>query len=144
MELVGADDAAAMILWTRLFMMSQGYNVCSNILYQENKSVILLKTNGKKSSGKRTCALDIRYFFLADQAKKGNLSVEYCPTLEMIGDYMSKPLQGKLFVKFKSLTMGSEMVPPVKVKAGRSVLDEVQTKSNRVMDLKSKEGSTCN
>lgn len=119
-ELVGADDAATMVLWTRLFMLSQGYNVRSNIVYQDNKSAILLETNGKKSSGKRTRALNIRYFFLADQVKKGNLSVEYCPSLEIIGDYMSKPLQGKLFVKFKSQIMGSEVVPPVNVKAGRS------------------------
>ena len=80
-ELVGADDAATMVLWTRLFMLSQGYNVHSNIVYQDNKSAILLETNGKKSSGKRTRALNIRYFFLADQVEKGNLSVEYCPTL---------------------------------------------------------------
>jgi hypothetical protein len=93
-----------------------------------------LETNGKKSSGKRTRALNIRYFFLADQVEKGNLSVEYCPTLEMIGDYMSKPLQGKLFVKFKSQIMGSEVVPPVNVKAGRSVLEDVQTDS--VVDSK--------
>jgi hypothetical protein len=99
-ELLGADDATTMILWTHLFMMAQGYSVRANIVYQDNKSAILLETNGKKSSGKRTRSLNIRYFFLADQADKGNLSVEYCPTLEMIGDYMSKPLQGKLFVKF--------------------------------------------
>jgi hypothetical protein len=51
---------------------------------------------------------------------------------------MSKPLQGKLFVKFKSSIMGSEVVPPVNVKDGRSVLDDIQTESNRVMhaDLK--------
>jgi hypothetical protein len=86
-ELVGVDDAATMILLTRLFMMTQGYSVCSSIVYQHIKSAVLLETNGKKSLGKRTLALNIHYFFLADQAKKGILSVEYCPTLEKIGDY---------------------------------------------------------
>ena len=128
-ELVGADDAATMILWTRLFLLAQGCEVRENILYQDNKSAILLETNGKKSSGRRTRALNIRYFFLADQVEKGNLEVEYCPTLEMIGDYMSKPLQGKLFLKLKDQIMGSEVVPPVNVKAGRSVLEDVQTDS---------------
>jgi hypothetical protein len=55
-ELVGADDAATMILWTKLFMEAQGYTIKSNILYQDNKSAILLETNGKKSSSKRTRA----------------------------------------------------------------------------------------
>ena len=105
-ELVGADDMSTLILWTRLFMEAQGYPIKKNILYQDNKSTILLETNGKRSSSKRTRAINIRYFFLTDQIEKGNLHVEYCPTTEMIGDYMSKPLQGKLFQKFKKKIMG--------------------------------------
>ncbi len=105
-ELVGADDVATMILWTKLFMEAQGYKIEKNILYQDNKSIILLENNGKRSSSKRTRAFNIRYFFLTDQIEKGNLSIEYCPTTEMIGDFMSKPLQGKLFQKFKKQIMG--------------------------------------
>ena len=107
-ELVGADDGATMILWTKLFMEAQGYEITHNILYQDNKSAILLETNGKKSSSKslRTRALNIRYFFLADQVAKENLEIEYMSTTEMWGDYMSKPLQGKLFKQFKLLIMG--------------------------------------
>jgi hypothetical protein len=107
-ELVGPDDLSTLILWTRLFMMCQGYNIDKNILFQDNKSTILLEENGKKSSSKRTRALNIRYFFLTDQIQKGNLIVEYCPTTEMIADYFSKPLQGKLFQKFKNSIMGHE------------------------------------
>jgi hypothetical protein len=99
-ELVGADDLSVMILWTKLFMEEQGYKIVQNILCQDNKSTILLEENGKRSSSKRTRALNIRYFFLTDQVEKGNLSIEYCPTGDMIGDFMSKPLQGKLFKKF--------------------------------------------
>jgi hypothetical protein len=105
-ELVGADDLSTMILWTKLFMKAQGYEIKKNILYQDNKSAILLETNGKKSSSKRTRALNIRSFFLTDQIEKGNVTVEYCPTLEMIGDYMTKPLQRKLFEKFRKEIMG--------------------------------------
>ena len=53
-ELVGADDMSVMILWTRLFMEAQGYEIRKNILYQDNKSAILLEINGKRSSGKWT------------------------------------------------------------------------------------------
>ena len=106
-ELVGADDAVNMILWTKLFLEEQGYDISQNILYQDNKSAILLEKNGKKSSSKRTRAINIRYFFLTDQSEKGNVQVEYCPTGEMIADFMTKPLQGQLFEKFKSLIMGN-------------------------------------
>jgi hypothetical protein len=81
-KLVAVDDAATMILWTKLLLEAQGYNVDKNTVYQDNKSAILLETNGKKSSGKQTCALNIRYFFITDQ-------------VEMVGDFFMKPLQGK-------------------------------------------------
>ncbi len=89
-----------------MFMEAQGYNIEKNILYQDNKSAMLLEVNGKRSSGKRTRAFNIRYFFLTDQIEKGNLKVKYCPTTEMVGDFMTKPLQGKAFQKFKKAIMG--------------------------------------
>jgi Reverse transcriptase (RNA-dependent DNA polymerase) len=105
-ELVGADDASTMILWTKLFMEAQGYPVKDNILYQDNKSTILLETNGVKSAGKMSRALNVRYFFLTDQVQKGNLRVEYCPTDEMVADFMTKPLQGQKFMKFRTAILG--------------------------------------
>ena len=85
-ELVGADDMSTMILWTKLFMEAQGFDIDQNTLYQDNKSTVLLENNGKHSSGKCTRAFNIRYFFLTDQIEKGNLTIEHCPTAEMIGD----------------------------------------------------------
>ena len=104
-ELVGADDATNALLWTHLFMEAQGYQM-RTVLKQDNKSTIQLENNGKESSTKRTRAMNIRYFFLTDQIKQGNLVVEYCPTDKMIGDYMSKPVQGALFKKFRDQIMG--------------------------------------
>ena len=105
-ELVGADDMATKILWTKFFMEAQGYQIKRNVLFQDNKSTILLLKNGKRSSGKRTRALNIRYFFLHDQQEKGNLAVEYCPTGDMLGDYFTKPKQGKDFRRFQKAIMG--------------------------------------
>jgi hypothetical protein len=105
-ELVGVDDVSVMILCTKLFLEAQGYAVEKNILYQDNKSAILLERNGKKSSGKRTRALNIRYFFMTDQVEKGNVSIEYCPTDDMIRDFHTKPLQGEKFRKFRTEILG--------------------------------------
>ena len=105
-ELVGVDDAATMILWTRLFLEDLGYNIDRNVLYQDNKSAILLETNGRKSAGKRSRALNIRYFFMTDQVEKGNVQIEHCPTDAMIGDFMTKPLQGSKFQAFREMILG--------------------------------------
>ena len=39
---MGVDDAMTMILWTKLVLEEQGYKIDKNILYQDNKSTILL------------------------------------------------------------------------------------------------------
>ena len=39
-ELVCADDATTMMLWTKLFMEEQGYKIEENVLYQDNKTAI--------------------------------------------------------------------------------------------------------
>ncbi len=105
-ELVASDDAATMILWTKMFLKEQGYEIERNILYQDNRSAILLEENGRKSAGKRSRALNIRYFFLTDQIEKKNLKVDYCPTDVMLADFMSKPLQGEKFRQFERDIMG--------------------------------------
>jgi hypothetical protein len=107
-KLVGADDASVLILWTKQFLEDQGYSLNENILHQDNKSTILLQENGRKSSGSRTRALNIRYFFLMDQIEKGNVKIVFCPTGEMLADYLSKPLQGKMFTYLKKKLMGHD------------------------------------
>jgi hypothetical protein len=89
-----------MILWTKLFLEAQGYDMEKNIVYQDNKSAILLETNGKKSSGKQTCALNMRYFFITHQVEKGNTQIEHCGTNDMVRDFFTKPLLGKKFQRF--------------------------------------------
>ena len=105
-ELVAVDDMATLVLWTRLFLEAQGYGIKKNIIYQDNKSAILLETNGRKSAGQRSRALNVRYFFVTDQIKQGHALVEYCPTNEMIGDFFTKPLQGEKFRQFRSQILG--------------------------------------
>ena len=106
-ELVGADDISTKLLWTKLFMEAQGFKILDNIVYQDNKSTMLLLENGKRSAGKRSRAINISYFFLTDQRAKGNVRFEYCPTGDMIGDFLTKPIQGKDFRQFRDAIMGN-------------------------------------
>jgi hypothetical protein len=107
--LVAVDDMSTMALWTKLFLEAQGFTIEKNILYQDNKSAILLETNGKRSSGPKTRAMNIRYFFITNQIEQGNIAVEYCPTDEMTGDFFTKPVQGYKFRKFKAEIMGQPL-----------------------------------
>jgi hypothetical protein len=107
-ELVGVDNLMPSILWTRLFLESQGYAVRENIVFQDNRSAMLLEKNGKAFSSKRTKHINIRYFFVTDMIKSGKLSVEWCPTADMVGNFWTKPSQGPLFRKHRDLIMSVE------------------------------------
>ena len=120
-EIVGEDDFMPAICWTRYFLQAQGYDVVDNILFQDNKSAILLEKNGKASSSKRTKHINIRYFFITDRARNGEVSIDWCPTGEMVGDYMTKPLQGALFRRFRDIIMGiaPTITRPKKMKSSK-------------------------
>ena len=76
---------------------------------------------------------------VTDRIKNGNIQVQYCPTKQMIADYMSKPLQGALFYLFRNVIMGwshissvfEGYVPPEE----RVELDTAVTKS-KLVELK--------
>ena len=60
----------------------------ANEMYQDNKSAILLEKNGKSSSGHRTKHINLQYFFLTDLIKMGEMSIDYCPTGDMLGVFL--------------------------------------------------------
>jgi hypothetical protein len=103
-ELVGISDGLSQVLWTRNFLNAQGYKQGPATIYQDNKSTIILAENGRTSS-QRTRHISIKYFFVKDRIQSGDIKIEYKATEEMIADLFTKPLQGKLFSKFRCAVM---------------------------------------
>ena len=81
------------------------------ILNQDNQSTKLFSNKGRTSLKKRTRHINIQYFYLHDLIKQGIMSVEYLTTKEMIADYLSKPLSGKLFYHLRELMMNNKNEP---------------------------------
>jgi len=99
-ELIAVNDKMGQILWTKYFLEAQGYDV-PTVLFQDNKSTMLLEEHGCTSSTKRTRHINIRYFFVTDCIRREGLKLEHCATDNMLGDFGTKPLQGKKFVDFR-------------------------------------------
>ena len=100
--------------------------------------MILLEKNGRISISKRTRHINIHYFFITDRIKKGELHVKYCPTKEMKADFFTKPLQGKLFRKFRDWLMNLQDDDTLDTKYPEdhmSVLNEVQTSKEYLIKL---------
>lgn len=96
-EIVAVHDNMPAVLWTRYFLESQGYPMKPTVIHQDNQSSILLETNGRGSSSKHTRHMNIRYFFIADCVERQHVTIKYCPTDLMIGDFFTKPLGGAKF-----------------------------------------------
>jgi hypothetical protein len=105
-ELVAVDDMMSTVLWTRQFMREQGHLSKENVVYQDIQAAILLKKNGKASSGKRTKHINAMYFFITDRSSKKEVKVKWCPTEDMTADFWTKPLHDAGFRRMRDLIMG--------------------------------------
>ena len=100
-ELVGLSDSTGMIIWTRNFLIEQGYPMGAATVYQDNQSAIKMIGNGKANAD-RTRHIAIRYFFVKDRVDNKEIKIEYMNTGNMIADILTKPLQGALFVRLRT------------------------------------------
>jgi hypothetical protein len=105
-ELVGASDYLPSKIWAKFFLEAQGHQITTNVFEQDNQSAIKLEQNGRKSCGQKSRHIDIRFFFTTDRIRNDNITIAYCPTEQMLADFLTKPLQGALFQKFKRVMMG--------------------------------------
>ena len=136
-EVIGVHDAMPQLVWTNNFLRAQDMNVVDTVLYQDNMSSILLEKNGQSSSTKRTRHMNIRYFCVKDMVDSKEISIEHCPTKEMIGDYFTKPLQGKLFRKMRDAIMGTDLSSPYHANHKECVEENVIEKTISVIEPES-------
>jgi hypothetical protein len=120
-KLVGIDDVLPQAPWTQYFLEALGYGT-NTILNQDNQSTIKLADNGKASSRRGTRYIYIRYFSITDRITYKEITVQYCPTKEMIADYFTKSLQGGFFYKFCDQIIGLVPMDTI-IGDHRSVLD---------------------
>ena len=119
------------VLWARYFLEAQGIPVKPAKIYQDNLSAILLEKNGKRSSGRKTRHIDIRYFFVTDRSDSNEVTIEHCPAKYMAGDFFTKPTQGGAFYDFRAFILNLEhggrpgMIPDSDNRDHGSVLGEL-------------------
>jgi hypothetical protein len=127
-ETVGASDYLPNTLWAQMILEAQGYSVRESYFEQDNESAIKLETNGRTSAGPKSRHINIRYFWIKDRSKDANITIRHCPTLAMLADFFTKPLQGHLFRKFKAVLLGHAHVDTLVLGPRASVEERVGDK----------------
>ena len=107
-------------------------------MFQDNRRSILLEKNGKASSSKRTKHINIMYFFITDRVEQGDVSLVWCPTGDMIKDFMTNPLQEALFHKFRDQIMS--VIPDLDPGPGKSHPGKAQQEKAHPEKGKTKKG----
>ena len=76
------------------------------MLYQDNKSTILLSKNGKMSAGKNSRHIKNRFFLITDKVAQVDLDIRHMGNKSMWADVNTKPVQGELYQIFRHHRMG--------------------------------------
>ena len=111
-EVVGASDYLPNMLWAKNFLEGQSISLRNNsiIFNQDNESAIRLQKNGRSSAGQQSKHIDNRYFWITDRIQQKEIAIQHCPTDLMLADFFTKPLQGALFNRFRSILLGHKEV----------------------------------
>jgi hypothetical protein len=107
-ELVGCSDSVTQAIWTRDFLIAQGYTMGPVTVHQDNMSAMALTQNGRSSSD-RTRHISIRYFWVKDRIASGEVEIVHLRTYEMVADLLTKPIQGERFLQLRAALLGRLM-----------------------------------
>ena len=75
------------------------------LIFEDNQGTIALSHN--PVGRQRSKHIDVRYHFIRSMLTEGKISVQYCPTSEMVADLMTKPSTKIKLDKFDSYLFGS-------------------------------------
>jgi hypothetical protein len=78
-------------------MQEQGYDMDPLLLYQDNMSAILLKTNRGTSSSKWTKHIKVTNYLIKDKDDQQEITIEHCPNNQMWMDVNTLLKQGTIF-----------------------------------------------
>ena len=108
-ELVALSKGLQQSLWSRTFLAGLGFDSPPITVHQDNQSPIKFVERGRPAA-EQSRHINIGYFWLHDLIKRGILVIKYCPTLSMLADYFTKPLQGSLFIDLREHVLGSKAI----------------------------------
>jgi hypothetical protein len=71
------------------------------IILQDNMSTIAMLRNGRPTKD-RSRHISIKNFWMSERIQSGQISLEHCPTDEMVSDALTKALQGSKFRRLRN------------------------------------------
>ena len=90
-----AVASCSQVLWMKTQLADYGYNMRRIPIYCDSQSAIQITANPVQHS--RTKHFDIRYHFIKDHVKKGNIELHFIESELQLADLFTKPFDEKHF-----------------------------------------------
>ena len=111
-EIVALAKGLQQSIWSRSFLIAQGFPPLPITVYQDNQAAIKLIERGRPAA-EQTRHIDIGFFWVSDLVERGIINIVFCPTLSMVADFFTKPLTGSLFSAMREYVLGHSAPPPI-------------------------------
>jgi len=109
-EIVAMDDASSLTMWVRGFLDILGLLTGPVVMYEDNQSTIAMVKNGN-CTAERTRHINVKYFWLHEKIKAGEIVLRYVASENNVADYFTKSItDATLFRKFTEYLMGVNSV----------------------------------
>ena len=82
-------------------MEAQGYEIETDIIFQDNQIVIIIDNERKKSCAGKYIHIDINYLSMKYRVDSNIISISYCITEHILANCFTKALQVALFIKLR-------------------------------------------
>jgi len=97
MALCAATNQA---IWLRRLLEDLKFNTQEGVpIYCDSQSAIAIGKNPVQH--RRTKHIQIKYHFVRESVKNGNIKLEYCKSEEQLADALTKALGGQPFERFR-------------------------------------------
>ena len=132
-EVIGDSEYLPYSIWVEYFMDEQDRKIKRHVLWQDNEGAEKMCKNGKKSCSSNSRHISIKYFWVVDRVQQGKIDVRHCPTTKMLADFFTKPLQGKLFHKYRRIIMGWDHISTLEIESPKPTITPLSlSKEERV------------
>jgi hypothetical protein len=103
-EYMALSDACKEAIWLRQLLLDLGHpQIQATPILVDNRGSIELTKHPVFHA--RTKHIDIRYHFIREKVEDNTINIMHCPTLEMVADFLTKPLSTEKFKMCRSAMM---------------------------------------
>jgi len=104
-EYIALSPAVKQALWMRKILSDFNIPIkCSITVHEDNQAAIAI-ANDHGRFHRRTKHIDVRYHFVRQHVKNGNVVLQWIPTAKMLADMYTKPLVRRKFVELADKIM---------------------------------------